>query len=208
MSRPLVVALTGGIGSGKTTASGMFAAIGTPVIDADEISRNITRPGGAAFKRVAELFGPSVVAADGELRRDLIRKAVFGDESLRTKLEAIVHPLVWAEVRERTTAVQAPYCIVSVPLLLETGRTGAFDRVLVVDAPEELQLRRVSERDGLPGEEIRRIIGNQAARDARLRAAHDVIRNDGDLGQLRTEVERLHRSYLGMAEKRLRVPPE
>ena len=206
MTTPLVVALTGGIGSGKTTASGMFAALGVPVIDADEISRNITRSGGAAFGRVLKLLGPSALGPDGELRRDVIRKAVFEDESLRGALEAIIHPVVYAEIRGRVEGLKAPYCVVSVPLLLESGMATAFDRVLVVDAPEELQLRRASGRDGLPADEIRRIIGSQSTRDARLRAAHNVIRNDAGLENLREQVERLHHAYLETAEMRVAGP--
>lgn len=206
MNRPLVVALTGGIGSGKTTASGMFASLGVPVIDADEISRTVTRAGGAAFADVTALFGSPVLGPDGELRRDLIRQAVFADESLREKLEAIIHPLVYAQVRERIANTTAPYCIVSVPLLIESGGARDFDRVLVVDAPEELQMKRVAERDGLAAGEIRRIIDSQSGRDARLRAAHDVIRNDDDLRRLRAQIERLHRTYMGLAEKRVAGP--
>lgn len=199
----MVVALTGGIGSGKTTASGMFAALGVPVIDADEISRDATHSGGAAFRRVVELLGAAVVGPDGELRRDLIRRTVFEDESLRGRLEAIIHPLVYSEIRARIAKVNAPYCVVSVPLLLESGGTDDFDRVLVVDAPEELQLKRVTERDGVPAAEARKVIGSQSRRDERLRAAHDVIHNEGDLAHLRKQVEHLHREYVRMVEDRV-----
>jgi dephospho-CoA kinase len=199
----MVVALTGGIGSGKTTVSGMFARLGVPIIDADEISRNATRSGGAAFGRVVDLFGPSVVGSDGELRRDLIRGIVFDDKALRMRLEAIIHPLVYSEIRERIATSDAPYCIVSVPLLFESGDAEEFDRVLVVDAPEAVRLKRVTERDGLPAAEVRRIIDSQARRDERLRAADDVIRNDGDLAHLQEQVERLHREYVRLAEDRV-----
>jgi dephospho-CoA kinase len=203
----MVVALTGGIGSGKTTVSGMFGALGVPVIDADEISRNATRSDGAAFGRVVELFGQSMVGPDGELRRDLIRGAVFDDKVLRARLEAIIHPLVYSEIRERIANTDAPYCLVSVPLLLESADAGEFDRVLVVDAPETLRLKRVTERDGLPAEEIRRIIDSQARRDERLRAADDVIHNDGDLAHLQEQVESLHREYVRMTEDRVAGHP-
>ncbi|HEY7841081.1 MAG TPA: dephospho-CoA kinase [Gammaproteobacteria bacterium] len=199
----MVVALTGGIGSGKTTVSGMFGALGVPVVDADEISRNATRSGGAAFGRVVDLFGPSVVGSDGELRRDLIRGFVFDDRALRMRLEAIIHPLVYSEIRERIAASDAPYCIVSVPLLLESGDAEEFDRVLVVDAPEAVRMKRVMERDGLAAGEVHKIIDSQTRRDERLRAADDVIRNDGDLAHLQEQVERLHREYVRLTEDRV-----
>jgi dephospho-CoA kinase len=197
------VALTGGIGSGKTTVSQMFADHGIPVIDADEISRSITRCGGAAFDRVVDLLGRSALGHDGELRRDYIRHAVFEDAGLRSRMEEIIHPLVYAEIERRMADIDSPYCLISVPLLLESGMSGAFDRVLVVDLPEALQLRRTSERDHLPEAEIRKIMETQSTRGARLQAADDVIRNDSDLEHLRAEVERLHRSYLQLANTRV-----
>lgn len=199
----MVVALTGGIGSGKTIASGMFEALGVPVIDADEISRDVTRAGGAAFARVVDLFGPAVLGPDGELRRDVIRRAVFEDGALRGRLEAIVHPLVYSAIHARIACLETPYCVVPVPLLIESGAAADFDRVLVVDAPEELRVKRIAARDGLPEAEIRRIMGSQVTRDARLRAAHDVIRNDGTLDRLRSQIERLHRTYTGLAKDRV-----
>ena len=200
---PLTVALTGGIGSGKTTVSRMFCDRGVPVIDADEIAREITRAGGPAFKDVLELFGPSALAPDGELRRDHIRRAVFRDEMLRRRLEAIIHPLVYAEIRRRLAAADHPYCVVSVPLLLESGSTAEFDQVLVVDVPEELQLRRTAERDRLPESEIRKVIDSQVSREARLLAADDVVRNDDDLDYLESRIDRLHLKYLALAESRV-----
>jgi dephospho-CoA kinase len=200
------VALTGGIGSGKSTACRMFADLGVPVIDADEIARGVTRAGGPAFQGVVDLVGPAAVGPDGELRREFVRDAVFGSEPLRRAVEALIHPLVYAEIRKRIEGLSTPYCVVCVPLLLESGMASGFDRVLVVDAPEDLQIRRASERDSVPADAIRKIIGSQSGRDARLRAAHDVIRNDGGLDQLRAQVERLHRGYLGRTENRVAGP--
>jgi dephospho-CoA kinase len=144
-----------------------------------------------------------VVGSDGELRRDLIRGFVFDDRALRMRLEAIIHPLVYSEIRERIAASDAPYCIVSVPLLLESGDAEEFDRVLVVDAPEAVRMKRVMERDGLAAGEVHKIIDSQTRRDERLRAADDVIRNDGDLAHLQEQVERLHREYVRLTEDRV-----
>lgn len=203
MNRPMVVALTGGIGSGKSTVAAMFAELGVTVVDADEISRNVARRGGPAFEKLLALLGPEALAPGGELRRDLIRKTAFEDEALRRAIEAIIHPLVYSEIRRRVAETDRPYCIVSVPLLIETGKQASFDRVLLIDAPEELRLKRAAERDGLPFEEIRKIMRSQATGDERRRAAHDIIRNDADLGQLRSEIERLHRDYLELARTRV-----
>lgn len=206
MTRPLTVALTGGIGSGKSAACAEFAALGVPVIDADEISHALTRPGAAAFAPVVELFGPAVVGADGALRRDLLREQVFRDPDLRGRLESIVHPLVYAEIRRRLAALDSPYCIVCIPLLLERGDPAAFDRVLVVDAPEDLQLARVAARDGRPATETREIIASQATRAQRLACADDVICNDRGLAQLRARVAELHSEFLAQAGLRVAGP--
>ena len=197
------VGLTGGMGSGKTAATRYFVELGVPVIDADEISRNATRRDGAAYSQVVSLLGREVVADDGELRRDLIRRRVFDDDGLRRSLESIIHPLVRAEIDRRTAGAEYPYCVISVPLLVETGMMDAFDRILVIDIPEELQISRAARRDGRKADEIHNILSAQAARAARLRAADDVIDNSADLPHLQAEVRRLHAQYLEQAHGRI-----
>lgn len=200
--RPMTVALTGGIGSGKTTVSDLFRDLGVPVIDADEISRRVARPGGAAYAAMVALLGPDALAADGSIRRDYARRLAFQDDGLRRGLEQIVHPVVRAEMHRAIEAIDAidhPYCIVSIPLLIETGAAQNFDRVLVVDLAEEDQLRRTTQRDGVDAENVSRIMHKQATRAERLGAADDVIDNRGDLESLRGRVGALHAQYLALA---------
>lgn len=206
MTAPLKVGLTGGVGSGKTTVSDMFAALGVPVIDADEISRAATRRDGPAFAAVAELFGAGMIGSDGELRRDAIRAAVFADQALRRRLEAIVHPAVRDEILRRVAVLDEPYCIVSIPLLVETGGTIPVDRVLVVDCPEERQIQRVMQRDSVPRAGVEAMLCSQAARGERLARADDVIDNDGDFDVLRTRVRELHDRYRSLAARGVATP--
>jgi dephospho-CoA kinase len=201
VNRPLRVGLTGGVGSGKSTVSEMFAALGVPLIDADEISRDVAKPGGAAFDDVVRLFGTEAVSADGDLRRDHIRRLVFEDPGLRRRLESIIHPLVAEEIRRRAGRIRHSYCLISIPLLVETGMRETVDRVLVVDCPEELQVERTSRRDSIEAAQVLRMMQAQAGRADRLAAADDVISNDRDTDHLRKQVEALHERYLLLARE-------
>lgn len=202
MKRVMRVGLTGGMGSGKSSATKIFAGLGVPVIDADEISRALTKKGGGAYKPVADLFGPEAISDGGELRRDVIRNRVFSDEKMRRALEAIIHPLVYAEIHRRLREMDYPYCVISIPLLLEGKMQDFVDRVLVMDLPEERQIERAGTRDDMPAHEIQRIIHSQIPRGERLLAADDVIDNSADLDHLRSEITRLHLSYLRLAQDR------
>lgn len=195
----LKIGLTGGIASGKSAAAQRFAALGIPVIDADELAREAVAPGSDGLQAVVEAFGPDILAGDGSLDRRRMRRQVFEDPGARRRLEAIVHPLVRTLLDERLATQQAPYTIVAVPLLVESGLAEAMDRVLVVDAPEELQIRRLMERDGETETGARRMLEAQASRSERLAAADDVIINDGTLEQLDTSVRDQHRRYLALA---------
>lgn len=204
MKRPLRVGLTGGIGSGKTTVKNFFDGLGAPTIDADEISHSITKPGQAAFDEVVALFGEESLDETGNLDRKRLRALIFDEPDLKQKLEAIIHPRVRAQIREFTDRVDYPYCIICIPLLLETGAQSTVDRVLVVDAPEELQVARVNRRDNADERQTRSIIRSQTGRAERLRAAHDIIVNDGNISDLKTRVENLHDRYMkiGSGKKR------
>jgi dephospho-CoA kinase len=194
------VGLTGGIGSGKSVVSGLLEALGAAVVDTDEISRALTAPGGAAIAPIREWFGPQAIGPDGALDRERMRQLVFRDPASRQQLEAILHPLIRARTREAIDAARAPYIVVVVPLLLETGAyADLVQRVVVVDCDEAEQVRRVTARSGLAPEEVRRIMATQLPRAERLRRADDVLHNDGGIEALRGEVERLHARYLGLA---------
>lgn len=198
--KPLVIGVTGGIASGKSTVCGFFANLGVPVIDADVIARELVQRGSPALAAIVGEFGPEILAADGTLRRDRLRSMIFEDDERRARLNEILHPRIYEEIRTRIGRLRAPYCVVCIPLLVESGGAAEVQRVLVVDVPEELQLRRLMERDGASEEQARAALAAQASRSERLAAADDVICNDGDLGKLRTKVEHFHRTYLRAAE--------
>lgn len=195
----LRIGLTGGIGSGKSTAADMFAKCGTPVIDADEIARQVVAPDQPSFRDIVEVFGDGILDEDANINRGRLRELVFDDPRLRERLEAIVHPRVHTEIQNQLQRLDAPYCIIVIPLLIEADQQDLVDRILVIDVAEELQMRRVTERSALGEDEIRKIIAAQLARDERLRHADDVISNDGDLKHLEAQVARLHERYLSLA---------
>lgn len=195
----LRVGLTGGIGSGKSTAAALFAGHGVPVIDADEIARQLVVPGQTAYKQVLKTFGSDVVDTGGKLDRNRLRHIVFADPEQRKRLEAILHPLVRREIQQQTQRLQTPYCIIVIPLLIEADQRDLVDRVLVIDTDETLQLQRVAARSQLTEEEIRKIIGAQLSRSERLRYADDVILNNTDLAELRASVDTFHERYLALA---------
>ncbi|QXP91354.1 dephospho-CoA kinase [Methylococcus capsulatus] len=191
----LVVGLTGGIGAGKSTVARMFAARGVEVFEADEVAHRLLEPGQPALKAVVRAFGSGILGADGRLDRAALRRRVFAEPKARKRLEGIVHPLVYAELARLVLGAAGSYCVLSVPLLLETGRRRFVDRLLVVDCPESLQIERVVRRSGLRPEEVRAIMAAQVSRSERLAAADDVIVNAADTAGLEAEVDALHRRY-------------
>lgn len=194
----LRIGLTGGIGSGKSTVAHLFQAAGIHVRDADDVSREVTAPGTEGLREVIAAFGPAVVNADGGLDRGKLRDAL-GDPAQRGKLERILHPRIRAALEDWLTLQPGPYCLLVVPLLLEAGWRDMVDRVLVVDAPDEVRRRRLLQRTGWTPAQIHEVIKAQLPRDARLCAADDVIVNDRGLAQLDIEVARLHEFYLSLA---------
>jgi dephospho-CoA kinase len=187
------VGLTGGIGSGKSTAAAILAGLGASVVDADEVSRELTAAGGAALPALREAFGERLVPAGGALERAAMRALAFSDPAARARLEAILHPMIREASAERLAAATGPYCLFVVPLLFESGSwAGRLDRVVVVDLAEELQVSRAAGRSGLAPAEVRAIMAAQWPRWRRLQAADDVLWNGGDRESLRAQCERLH----------------
>ena len=191
----LRIGLTGGIGSGKSTVAALFAQHGAPIIDTDEISRALTAPGQPAVAAIIQAFGPAVQASAAALDRAALREIVFRDQSKRRLLERILHPLIRREVERRLEGLHAPYVVIVAPLLIESGFADLVDRILVVDAKEEDQIRRVQQRSGLTEPEVRRILAAQLDRQARLAHADDVIVNDADIAHLAQAVQRLDQAY-------------
>ena len=197
--RPLVIGLTGGIGSGKSAVADCFSELGIPVIDTDIIARELVEPGQPALAEIITAFGTDCLTADGRLDRNYLRGQVFSDPGQRAKLEAILHPEIRRLTRERIEAVHAPYCITVIPLLLETRHTDLVDRVLVVDAEETSQLDRVMARDKLSKAAVTAIMQAQADRETRLAAADDIILNNSSLESLADKVQALHTRYMELS---------
>lgn len=195
-----VIALTGGVAAGKSEVTRRFEAVGVHVYDADLAARAVVEPGEPALTEIEFVFGPEVLNPDGSLDRRVMRERVFADAKLRAKLEAIVHPRVNEWLRRRVATDRGAYCILAIPLLAETWPQYAFvDRVLVVDASDELRIARLMQRDRVTREQARQTLAAQAAREQRLALAHDVIVNDGDAAHLDAEVTALHARYLELA---------
>ncbi len=196
MARPFGIALTGGIGSGKSIVSSIFGKFGIDIIDTDEISRELTARNGPAIGKILEVFGEDYVE-DGSLNREKMRKLVFSDEPSRKKLEAILHPLIRKEAEKRIASIKSPYYVIVVPLLFETNHYGDLaDRILVIDCSEALQIARTTARSNLTRDEVLSIMRNQVARPVRLAGANDIVTNEGSPEALEMAVAKLHRKYL------------
>lgn len=197
------VGLTGGVGAGKSVVAALFSELGAAVIDTDLIARALVAPGQAALAEIRAAFGDTVIASDGTLDRAALRRAVFADAAARRRLEAILHPRIRREVEDALLAVRAPYALVVIPLLVETGGyRELLDRVLVVDCPEAMQLARVMARSALTRDEAAAILAVQAGRLERLAVADDVIENTGAPDALLPQVAALHRKYLELSAAR------
>jgi dephospho-CoA kinase len=196
------VGLTGGIASGKSVVATMFVRLGAELIDTDLIAREVVDPGQPVLEAVRAAFGPSVFLPSGVLDRAALRRVIFADPQRRKMLDSLLHPLIRARTLERLTRVTRPYAIVAVPLLVETDFGKLVDRVAVVDCPDALQLERLIRRDGVPRVEAAAAIAAQTDRATRLRAAHDVIDNSGDLELTRRQVAQLHQQYAELAARK------
>lgn len=194
------VGLTGGIGSGKSTVAGIFAELGVEIVDADLVAREVVEPPSAALDAIRARYGEEILTAEGTLDRPRMRKLVFADEAERTWLEDLLHPLIEERIRQGIAGCESPYCILVSPLLLETAQRRWVDRVLVVDVSRQTQLQRSLSRDQGERATIEAIIDAQASREERLRAADDVIDNEGAQSALTAHVRELHARYKTMAE--------
>ncbi|EKZ5286213.1 dephospho-CoA kinase [Klebsiella aerogenes] len=195
------VALTGGIGSGKSTVADEFAHLGVTVIDADIIARQVVEPGTPALLAIAERFGPQMINDDGSLNRRRLRERIFAHSEDKAWLNALLHPLIQQETRRQMQASTSPYLLWVVPLLVENRLTDKADRVLVVDVPKETQIERTIRRDGVSREHAEHILAAQATREQRLAAADDVIENMGSADAVASHVARLHEKYLMLASQ-------
>jgi dephospho-CoA kinase len=200
-ARVFRVGLTGGIASGKSTAAKFFGSLGVPILDSDRIARDVVEPGQPPLERLVERFGPGILTSDGHLDRPALRNIVFSDPKARADLEALTHPAIGAALEAQSAAAGGPYQILVIPLLVEKNLASHVDRVLVVDCDEELQIRRLRDRDGSTREQVAAILKAQAPRAARLKAADDVIRNDSDMNAVRDQVAALHARYLELAAR-------
>lgn len=196
MSAPFVVGLTGGIGSGKSAVSNLFAELGIDVVDADIVAREVVEPGTPALNAIAAHFGESILNPDGSLNRPALRKQVFENDDDKQWLNALLHPAIRTEMQKQLAEASSPYVIFSVPLLIENGLDRMADRVLVVDCSEDTQLARATLRDGSNIETIKSIMASQATRQQRLAKAQDVIDNNGERSALPDQVKSLHQRYM------------
>ena len=202
LQHPYVVAVTGGIGSGKTYVCDMFCKLfDITVVDADLIAREIVEPGKPCLREIVREFGIGVINNDNTLNRKALKLIVFSDESKRKTLEKITHPKIREEISNQIKSIEMPYCLISIPLVAESKSHEKFDRILVVDCSEEEQLERVMSRDLLKKETVLSIIKAQASREERLEIADDTINNSSQQTSLTVEIQRLHRLYSQLAQK-------
>jgi dephospho-CoA kinase len=195
----LVVALTGGIGCGKSTVSRHLESFGIPVIDADVLAHRLVEPGTPALHEILETFGHHLSDEKGSLDRDALRNFIFNNPQQRKRLEAILHPRIREGMQAWISEQSAPYVVLVIPLLFETGQTDLADRVLVVDCDESKQMQRVAIRDDQSKTQIQQIIDAQVSRNTRLQGADDVLENNGDMETLLNSTRRIHQHYLKLA---------
>lgn len=197
-----VVGVTGGIGSGKTAATDAFAALGIAIVDADIASRKVVEPGSSALQQIAEHFGTQILRSDGSLDRAALRHIIFANTAEKNWLEQLLHPLIAIEIQHQLQTATSPYIVFVSPLLIESKQNAFCNRVLVIDAPEEIQLQRTMQRDNNDAAQVQRIIASQASREYRLQHADDVIENTGSIEYLTQQIATLHARYLQLAQKK------
>lgn len=198
----VIIGLTGGIGSGKSTVSTLFSELGIVIVDADVAARDVVNPGSATLKKIQAHFGKNIINSDGSLNRQILREQVFSNETERHWLEMLLHPLIKQRLQQQLKSAASPYAILSSPLLLETDQHQLTQRILVIDVPETLQLERASSRDKTDRTQIKAIMAAQMDRKMRCKHADDIILNDLDTNQLKAKVLSLHQCYLTLAKTR------
>lgn len=191
----MIVGLTGGIGSGKSTVADLFKKLHVPVIDADIISHQLCEPGAIGYNIIIEHFGVSILQDNGHIDRKKLRDIIFNQDTEREWLESMLHPLIRQKMHTQAKTTHSPYCIFVIPLLTESNNLDGIDRVLIVDAPASLQIERASNRDHTNSDDIRKIMDAQNSRGERLTYADDVILNDSDMASLERKVTELHNYY-------------
>lgn len=194
----MIVGLTGGIGSGKSAAANFFVELGVDLIDADDLAKNVLNKNSKGYELFINEFGEQYLDNDKNIDRDLLRKIIFNDSDKKNKLENIIHPQVRSGIEEFIRTSKSDYCIVVVPLIYETRSSSYYDRILVIDCDEEIQINRSAIRDNTENKEIKKIISKQATREERLSIADDVILNNRTLDSLKEEVIKLHKKYIKM----------
>jgi dephospho-CoA kinase len=197
---PLIIGLTGGIGSGKSEASRRFAERGVAVVDADVVAREVVEPGAPALIQIAAHFGSDILDADGNLNRSKLRAIIFSNPAEKQWLESLLHPIINTEIRYQLAKAKSPYSILASPLLLETQQFQLVDRVLVIDTSEQLQLERATQRDKNNEAQIKAIMQTQLSRQERCARATDIINNHGSIDELDAQVEELYQRYLDLAQ--------
>lgn len=195
----LSIGLTGGIGAGKSAAANFFADLGIIIIDTDIIARHVVQSGTLALEKIAEHFGPEILNKDQTLNRNKLAGKIFNNPLEKSWLEKLLHPLIREEVAKAKKKATSPYCVVVIPLLVETLPNPDIDRILVIEAPPSLQMSRVQHRDQRSESEVSAIIESQATPDERLAVADDVLVNEGSLEKLRADIYELHKKYLALA---------
>lgn len=192
----MIVGLTGGIGSGKSAAANFFVELGVDLIDADDLAKNVLNKNSKGYELFINEFGEQYLDNDKNIDRGLLRKTIFNDFDKKNKLENIIHPQVRSGIEEFIRTSKSDYCIVVVPLIYETRSSSYYDRILVIDCDEEIQINRSAIRDNTENKEIKKIISKQASREERLSIADDVILNNRSLDSLKEEVIKLHKKYI------------
>ena len=191
----MIIGLTGGIGSGKSSAANFFSAHNVLVLEADELAKEAITKGTDGFMQVVDCFGESILNESGEIDRDLMRERIFSDHTMKSKLESIIHPSVGNKILEKIAESIALYTVVEVPLIFETNSMNNYDRILVIDCYKSLQLERSTRRDKNSQELIQKIIDSQCTREERLSIANDVIANNGSLEELKHKIKETHYFY-------------
>lgn len=203
----LVIGLTGGICSGKTTVANLFSKLGINIIDADVIAREVVEPNTAGYQKIVEHFGEAILTDAGLINRKKLGEIIFNNAQEKKWVEKTLHPLISANIKLQLRQTTSPYCIIVIPLLIETKSFDLVDRILVVDTTEESQIVRAKQRDNLSRAEILKIINSQSAREERLAYADDIIHNQENIEQLKNDVKKMHEFYLLLIQEESNIQP-